>query len=188
MTHFIENTSKYEKIFVMLMDQSMFYRFTYKLPDFVECWIITTDFRVEDLKSDLARSRWKLTNPQRVKWIDGRCAANQSSINKTWDIFLLIELYRPYPGDKSVIENNTRQDDWFWSPFGSGEYDITRHGEPLVKYEKNQRQCRASSRNMWTIIFSWTNNISFWGELSDCWSKGHKIVFFLSKFYSTHNK
>lgn len=135
-----KSTDDEERLFVMLMDQSMFYRFNYKLPDFIQCWIITTDFRVEDLKSDLARSRWKLSSPIRVKWIDGRCAANQSNINKSWDIFLLIELYKPNPRARIIIENNTRQDDWFWSPFGSGEYDIVRHGDPLIKYENNQRR------------------------------------------------
>lgn len=103
---------------VVLLDKIRFTTGEYQLPSDpkIDCWVITTNFRVEDLKSGTHLTiRWK-REPMRVKWIDGRQAANALNING-WDIDLLIELYRPISSDIVVIENATRQSEWFWRWF-----------------------------------------------------------------------
>lgn len=101
---------------VVLLDSVRFSLGDYKLPSDpkCECWVITTNFRVEDLKSGTHLTlRWK-REPMRIKWIDGRQAANALNLNG-WEIDLLIELYRPTK--EVVIENATRQNEWFWRWF-----------------------------------------------------------------------
>lgn len=101
---------------VILLDSFKFMLGDYKLPNDprCECWVITTNFRVEDLKSGTHLTlRWK-REPMRIKWIDGRQAANALNMNG-WEIDLLIELYRPF--DQVKIENATSQNEWFWRLF-----------------------------------------------------------------------
>ena len=103
---------------VILLDKNRFTTGEYQLPSDprMECWVVTTNFRVEDLKPGTHLTiRWK-REPMRIKWIDGRQAANALNING-WDIDFLIELYRPIQSDKIIVENATRQDEWFWRWF-----------------------------------------------------------------------
>lgn len=105
------------RLTIILLDIVRFTSGDYKIPSDPrnECWVLTTNFRVEDLKSGTHLSlRWK-REPSRVKWIDGRQAANALNING-WEIDLLIDLYRPIC-DEIFVENATRQNEWFWKFF-----------------------------------------------------------------------
>jgi hypothetical protein len=109
-------------LLILLLDHISFTTYEYKFPDDpkTECWVITTNFRVEDLRQSSHLSlRWK-REPARIKWIDGRQTCNALNI-KGWDVNTIIELYRPtIDSDLIRIENATKQTLWFWTPFGDG--------------------------------------------------------------------
>ena len=123
-------------LLILLLDQMAFNTKEYKLPidTRTECWVITTNFRVEDFpETSSFVIQWK-REPSRVKWIDGRQCCNAIN-SKGWDVQFLLDLYRPslnYDDPDLMetngfrIENATKQTQWFWTPFGDG-FTIHKH-------------------------------------------------------------